>query len=140
MFSWARWNRCGRVIAIECEATRVQHIVSNRERFGVVNNLEICHDRAPQALADLPAPDAIHIGGSDGDLGAILQTCWQRLKPGGRLVAAAVTEASRAILHEFADPVDAHWTQLGIAHEEYLGSQQVLRPQLPVLLMLRNKP
>ncbi len=137
---WARWNHRGRVIAIECEAARVEHIASNRERFGVVNNLEIRHDRAPQALADLPAPDAIHVGGSDGDLDAILHTCWQRLKPGGRLVAAAVTEASRAILHEFADPVDAHWTQLGIAHEEYLGSQQVLRPQLPVLLMLRNKP
>ena len=53
---------------------------------------------APAALAGLPAPDAIFVGGGARAPG-LLDACWQALAPGGRLVANAVTvEGERALL------------------------------------------
>ncbi|MBP0651108.1 cobalamin biosynthesis bifunctional protein CbiET, partial [Mycobacterium tuberculosis] len=59
--------------------------------------LTVVTGRAPDALADLPPPDAIFVGGGTSDA-ALLDACWQRLKPGGRLVANAVTLAGEAEL------------------------------------------
>jgi precorrin-6Y C5,15-methyltransferase (decarboxylating) len=47
--------------------------------------------RAPAALAELPVPDAVFVGGSKGELGAIIELAWSRLRPGGRLVVNAIT-------------------------------------------------
>lgn len=47
-------------------------IRANRERFGAYN-LEVAEGRAPAALAELPAPDGVFIGGSEGELIPILE-------------------------------------------------------------------
>ena len=44
--------------------------------------------RAPEALADLPAPDAVFIGGGASEAG-VFEAAWTALKPGGRLVINA---------------------------------------------------
>jgi precorrin-6Y C5,15-methyltransferase (decarboxylating) len=136
---WARWNRRGQVFAVELNEDRVRHLQTNRKRFGVTNNLEIVHQRAPEALTNLPDPNAVYLGGSDGNLGELIEICWQRLQRRGRLVAAAVTEESRAALRTFAGSNDVHWTQLAIARDATLGGQHIMRPQLPVLLLQRCK-
>ena len=59
--------------------------------------LRVVEGRAPGALAGLPAPDAVFIGGGltrDG----VVDACWARCRPGGRLVANAVTLESEAVL------------------------------------------
>ncbi len=52
--------------------------------------LQLVSGRAPEALVDLPAPDRVFIGGSGGELAAIIRCCAERLAVGGRLVASAV--------------------------------------------------
>src|SRR6185369_2149154 len=47
--------------------------------------------RAPAALADLEAPDAVFVGGSKGSMEEIIDVAWDRLRPGGRLVVNAIT-------------------------------------------------
>ena len=136
---WARWNALGSVYAIECHPERLQHLAVNRERFGVVANLHIVPGYAPDALADLPDPHAVFIGGSGGSLREMLDAVWARLPPGGRLVASAVTEDSRVELHGFAGDREAIWTELSIARGERLAGQRVMRPYLPVLLMKLEK-
>lgn len=136
---WARWNRYSTVYAVECHRERLQHLARNRERFGVVENLHIIAGRAPQALQDLPAPHAVFIGGSSGDLGALLAAVWERLLPAGRLVVSAVTEESRVALHHFAAQRDALWSELSVARAETLAGQRIMRPHLPVLLMKVEK-
>jgi len=137
---WARWNPYGEVHAVECHLERLEHLGINRERFGVVSNLHIIPGRAPEALADLPDPHAVFIGGSSGSLRNLLDAVWTRLLPGGRLVASAVTEDSRVDLHGFAGDREADWTELSIARSERLAGQRVMRPYLPVLLMKMEKP
>ena len=136
---WARWNPYGEVHAVECHPERLEHLGINRERFGVVSNLHIIPGRAPEALADLPDPHAVFIGGSSGSLRDLLDAVWVRLRPGGRLVASAVTEDSRVDLHGFAGDRQADWTELSIARGERLAGQRVMRPYLPVLLMRLEK-
>ena len=46
---------------------------------------------APDKLEGIPAPDAIFIGGSSGEMEAILQLCCRRLRPKGRIVVNAAT-------------------------------------------------
>jgi cobalt-precorrin-6B (C15)-methyltransferase len=80
----------GRVYAIEKEPAGVALIRANAAKFGAAN-LEIVAGAAPEALEGLPAADAIFIGGSGGRLGGILAAADRLLKPGGRLILAAVT-------------------------------------------------
>ena len=136
---WARWNPLGEVHAVEVHPERLTHLGINRERFGVVANLHIVPGRAPEALAALPDPHAVFIGGSSGSLPEMLDAVWARLRPGGRLVASAVTEDSRVELHGFVGDRPAEWTELGIARAERLAGQRVMRPYLPVLLMKLEK-
>jgi precorrin-6Y C5,15-methyltransferase (decarboxylating), CbiT subunit len=137
---WARWNPQGTVYAVECREERRQHLIINRERFGVINNLHIVAGLAPEVLEALPDPDAVFVGGSKGRLRDLLDTVWQRLRPGGRLVASAVTEDSRMALYAFSGESPADFREIRIARGERLGGQRLLRPQLPVLLMQLEKP
>ena len=93
---WMRAHRSCRAIAIESDNERADRIGRNAEALGVPG-LRIVNDRAPAALAHLPAPDAIFIGGGLTTEGT-LDTAWAALKPGGRLVANTVTLESEALL------------------------------------------
>ena len=53
-------------------------------------SLRVVRGRAPDALVGLPAADAVFIGGGITTPG-VLDACWAALRPGGRLVANAVT-------------------------------------------------
>ncbi|HYQ90699.1 MAG TPA: precorrin-6y C5,15-methyltransferase (decarboxylating) subunit CbiE [Candidatus Competibacteraceae bacterium] len=137
---WARWNLHGTVYAVECHQERLRCLMANRERFGVLNNLHIIAGKAPEALAELPDPDVVFIGGSKGKLDDLLEAGWRRLSPGGRLVASAVTEDSKMDLYRFADDRPAGWTEISVARGDRLAGQRVLRPYLPVLLLRLEKP
>jgi precorrin-6Y C5,15-methyltransferase (decarboxylating) len=82
--------RHGRVYAVEKNAEDLELIRENLEKFRV-GNVTVLHARAPDGLDELPDPDAIFIGGSGGELREILEIAWKRLRPGGRVVANAIT-------------------------------------------------
>lgn len=76
----------GQVYAIEMDVEDHALILSNAERFQV-SNLTPILGRAPEAWSELPAPDAIFVGGSGREIGRVVELAYDRLKPGGRLVA-----------------------------------------------------
>lgn len=86
----ARLCPTAKIYAIEKTAIGFSLIQKNCERFQVTNVIPI-HGLAPTALADLPAPDRVFIGGSSGQLPAILATCQTQLRPQGRIVLALAT-------------------------------------------------
>ncbi len=103
----AYWNPRVQVHAIECHEQRLGYLQQNRLRFGVVSNCHIVEGRAPECLAQLPRPNKVFIGGSDGELNALLQQLWQQLPLGGVLVASAVIAGSKAIFNSFAQSLTA---------------------------------
>lgn len=76
----------GSVFAIEMDPEDHQLISQNAERFGV-SNLTPVLGAAPEAWENLPAPDAIFVGGTGRALKTIVEAAFDKLKSEGRLVA-----------------------------------------------------
>jgi precorrin-6Y C5,15-methyltransferase (decarboxylating) len=112
-------------------------IARNRDALGVPG-LQIVAGEAPGALAGLEAPDAIFIGGGVTDEG-VLQACWDALKPGGRLVANAVTLQSEMQLFAWRQRFGGELIRLSVAQAAGLGSFDVWRQALPVTLYSARK-
>jgi precorrin-6B C5,15-methyltransferase / cobalt-precorrin-6B C5,C15-methyltransferase len=128
---WLRAEPLARAIAIEARADRGERAQRNAAALGVPGLRLVC-GRAPAALAGLPAPDAIFVGGgltADG----MLETCWRRLSAGGRLVAHAVTVESEAVLHRWQRAEGGHLVRLDLSYLEPLGTFTTWRPALPVI-------
>jgi precorrin-6Y C5,15-methyltransferase (decarboxylating) len=81
------------VIAIDRDPAACEQIALNAARHGVA--VQVVHGEAPAALAALPDPDRVFLGG--GGLG-VLDGVMCRLRPDGRIVAsfAAVDRAAAA--------------------------------------------
>ena len=101
--------------------------------------LQLVAGEAPQALAGLEAPDAIFIGGGVTVPG-VLEQCWQMLKPGGRLVANAVTLQSEAALVAFRERHGGELTRIALAQAQPLGGFDTWRSALPITLLQVHKP
>ena len=80
----------GKVFAVEKEKERVIHIEKNKNKFKTAN-LEIIRKKAPDGFKNLPAPDAVFIGGGGKDIGKILDVCSKQIKRYGRIVVNAIT-------------------------------------------------
>lgn len=116
---WMRSHRRCRAIAIEKEPTRQRLMVDNAAALGTPN-LEILSGKAPEVLQNLPLPDAVFVGGGL-TTDALVSTCWQALRPGGRLVANAVTVESEQKLLAWHSQLGGSLTRIAIQRAEPVG-------------------
>ncbi|QXI29138.1 precorrin-6y C5,15-methyltransferase (decarboxylating) subunit CbiE [Pseudomonas vanderleydeniana] len=135
---WMRAHPACRAIAVEADAGRQQLIEHNRDALGVPG-LRLVRGSAPQALDGLEPPDAIFIGGGVTVPG-VLETCWARLKPGGRLVANAVTLQSELLLMNWRQQHGGELTRIHVAQAQPLGDFDTWRQALPITLLEVLKP
>lgn len=135
---WMRAHPSCRAIAIEADSGRQQLIQHNRDALGVPA-LQLVAGHAPQALAGLECPDAIFIGGGVTVPG-VLEQCWQALKPGGRLIANAVTLQSEAMLVAWRERHGGELTRISVAQAQPLGDFDTWRSALPITLLECRKP
>jgi precorrin-6Y C5,15-methyltransferase (decarboxylating) len=82
-----------RVFAVEERSDDAARLTANIRAHGV--NVTVVESRAPAALAGLPDPDRVFVGGGGVD---VLDAAMTRLRPGGRVVAsyAALDRAADA--------------------------------------------
>ncbi len=127
-----------RATAIEGRPDRAARIRRNAAALGVPG-LEIVEGVAPGALAELPTPDAVFLGGGGTDPG-VLDTAIAALAPGGRLVANAVTLEMQARLAAAAARLGGDLTTIAIARAAPLGGMTAWRPAMPVTQWAWVKP
>lgn len=135
------WMRCHpqcRAIAIEANAERQALIARNRDALGVPG-LRLVAGRAPDALDGLDPPDAVFIGGGVTVPG-VIERAWQCLKPGGRLVANAVTLQSETLLASWHERTGGELVRIALAHASPLGRFDAWRPAMPITLLATVKP
>jgi precorrin-6Y C5,15-methyltransferase (decarboxylating) len=134
---WMRAAPRARAVAIERKPERVALIARNAKTLGVPT-LKIVEGAAPDALAGLALPDAVFVGGgvSQPDL---LDAAWSALKPGGRLVAHAVSVEGEARLIAAARTFNGRLTRVGIARAEPLGERNGFRPARAVTQLVAEK-
>ncbi len=87
------------VLSIEKEGEQWENINSNIRKFNALNMLLI-KGAAPDVLHGLAAPDRVFVGGSGGNLRAILEHCAEKLKSGGIIVVNAVIEKTARLAPE----------------------------------------
>ena len=98
----ALWNERSTIYALEFNKERLAYLKENQLSFGAVQNLHVVEGRAPEALSNLPSPDKAFIGGSDGELSALLERVWKLLPINGVLVASGVIDSTKQQLKKFA--------------------------------------
>ncbi|HWU18908.1 MAG TPA: precorrin-6y C5,15-methyltransferase (decarboxylating) subunit CbiE [Devosia sp.] len=119
-----------KAVAIEADPERSARIKRNAAAFGVPD-LQLVTGTAPQALAGLEAPHAIFVGGGGSDPG-VLDAAIAALRPGGRLVANAVTLEMEALLLERHSELGGSLTRIDIARPSPVGSMTAWRPAMPI--------
>jgi len=132
-------DQAARAVAIERGAGRAAMAARNAAALGVPH-LTIIQEEAPQALADLePGPDTVFVGGGISREG-LLEACWQRLSPGGRLVANAVTVEGEARLAAFRAANGGELTRIAVSHAEPVGRLTAFRSAMDVTQYAGVKP
>jgi precorrin-6Y C5,15-methyltransferase (decarboxylating) len=136
---WMRTHPACRAIAVEPREDRRDRIVRNAQALGVPT-LEVIAGSAPEALADLPQPDAVFVGGAVS-LPGVLETCLAALAPGGRLVANAVTIQSEGVLAGWHERLGGTLVRIAVQHAEPVGRFSGWHPSMPVTQWsLRKSP
>lgn len=125
----------GRVYAVECRPEGCALIKANREKFRT-RNLVLVEGLAPAALSDLPAPDAVFIGGSKGNLAAIVDAALDK-NPDARICVSAIAleslSASVAALTAKGRTVQV--SQIAVSRAKAVGGLHLMMAQNPIYLI-----
>ncbi|MFI2367476.1 precorrin-6y C5,15-methyltransferase (decarboxylating) subunit CbiE [Streptomyces sp. NPDC018833] len=127
---WMRTHPSCRAVTVERDTARAARITRNADTLGVPA-LRVVRGAAPEALAGLPTPDAVFIGGGLTAPG-LLDACLDALPPGGRLVANTVTLESEALLAERYRALGGELVRLAVAHAVPVGGFTGWRQAMPV--------
>lgn len=131
----------GMVYAVERDAESLAMLRRNLQRLGPAN-VAVTPGDAPAALADLPSPDCVFVGGGGGKLTAILECAASRLNAEGRIVVnlAAMERALQAHACLTALGFDAELTQISAARAKPLPDGALrLAAQNPVFIVAANR-
>ena len=126
----------GNVWAIEQKEEACALIETNKRRLGAANVTVVC-GKAPECLAELPAPTHVFVGGSSGNLRAILSAALEK-NPTVRIVMNAVTvetltEAMEAM--KTLPVVGTEIVQLSVARGRKLGRYHMMTGMNPVFVL-----
>jgi precorrin-6B C5,15-methyltransferase / cobalt-precorrin-6B C5,C15-methyltransferase len=135
---WLRSHPRNRAVAIEQHPQRLQNIVVNATKMGVPN-LQVISGLAPTALINLPAPDAIFIGGGL-TIPSVFETCWNALKPGGKLVANGVTVETEQLIFQLQQQYGGKLDRIAIQRAEPVGKFLGWKALNPVTQWCVGKP
>lgn len=125
----------GHVYAVECAPDACALIRQNREKFHAYN-LSLIEGTAPQVLADLPAPDAVFIGGTKGSMAEVVDAALAK-NPNARLCISAIAleSLSAAIAALAAHGQAAEVTQLAVSRTRPAGKLHLLMANNPIFLI-----
>jgi precorrin-6B C5,15-methyltransferase / cobalt-precorrin-6B C5,C15-methyltransferase len=125
-------------IGIEARQDRADRAARNALALGAPD-LKIVVGMAPAAFAGLDAPDAVFIGGGISDEG-VFDAVWARLKPGGRLVANAVSLEGESRLAALFGALGGELVRLAVSHAKPVGTMHGFKPAMPVTQWRVTKP
>lgn len=93
----------GTIFAIERDEESLPLLQRNVDQWGC-GNVSIVPGEAPNALAQLPDPDSVFVGGSGGNLEGILEVVGQRISRAGNIVAnLAAMERTQEVYRQLND-------------------------------------
>ncbi|MGW6279413.1 precorrin-6y C5,15-methyltransferase (decarboxylating) subunit CbiE [Kribbella sp. NPDC055071] len=128
---WSRHHPTCRAIAIERDPDRAKRLERNAAQLGA--SVDVVLGGAPSALHGLVEPDAIFIGGGATAAG-MFETCWNALRPGGRLVVNGVTLETEALIAQWYGVHGGDLIRLDVQRASAIGTMTGWRPAMPVTI------
>jgi precorrin-6Y C5,15-methyltransferase (decarboxylating) len=127
--------------ALEARGGSAALIAANAERLGV-RPAGVLEGRAPEALAALPDPDRVLLGGGGRERAAVLAVVLERLRPGGLVVIPLATVEALAELRPLLERAGC---AVAVAqHQAWRGAPLAdgtrLAPLNPVLVLQGRRP
>jgi precorrin-6Y C5,15-methyltransferase (decarboxylating) len=135
---WMLRSPANRAIGIEQRPERAARAARNAIALGVPD-FAVVTGAAPEALADLPKPDAVFIGCGTQDEG-VMQAAWAALRSGGRTVVNAVTIDTEAALFDACERLGGTLTRLSVERLDTIGTRRSFRPAMTVTQWSATKP
>lgn len=129
-----------KAIGFESDPARASHAARNAAALGTPD-LKIVEGRAPGTFAGQPAPDVVFVGGGLSNPG-LFEAAWAALKPGGRIVANAVSLAAEARLIDLFGRHGGELVRLDVSRAGRAGSTEtfVWRIAAPIIQWRARKP
>jgi precorrin-6Y C5,15-methyltransferase (decarboxylating) len=128
---WLLADPANRAIGLEAREDRLANARANAHSLGVPH-FDLRLGTAPDALQDLPRPDAVFVGGGASRDG-VLETIWQALPPGGRLVVNSVTLETEALLIAWQARHSGTLLRLSVERAGAVGGLTGWRAAMPVV-------
>lgn len=135
---WMRAHPANRAMALDRRADRLQRAAANAQTLGVPG-LRFIEGDIPKALAGLPIPDAVFIGGGAQTAG-LVDIAWAALPTGGRMVANAVTIETEAALFKAHAAYGGSLTRIGVERLVAVGAMHGYRPAMTITQWSVCKP
>lgn len=125
----------GHVYAFEQKDEGCRLIRENGRRFGV-ENLTVVPGKAPESLKGYPMPDRVFVGGSGGNLEAILDTI-RSWNPGARIVLTVIALETLARVTEYCkkQKLEPEIVCIQVSRAEVRGGYHMMQGQNPVYLV-----
>ncbi|MEL6168745.1 MAG: precorrin-6y C5,15-methyltransferase (decarboxylating) subunit CbiE [Pseudomonadota bacterium] len=106
-------------IAVEQSEDRAANIRANATAYGLAPRVSVHHGKSLDALAELPDPAAVFVGG--GADAALFDRLWRRVAPGTRVVTNAVTLETQALVAERHAGLGGRLLKIDLAEAAPLG-------------------
>ena len=125
----------GHVWAVDTNPKAIELTRANCHRFHI-GNVTVVRGSAPEALTDWPAADAVFIGGTSGNMDAIVGAVLAR-NPRGRIVitAIAIESVAAAVTALSTHGIEPELTQLSVARSRAAGGLHLLMGLNPVTVI-----
>ena len=127
---WMLRHPSNRAFGLEPRADRAARARQNAVSLGVPG-LVVAERAAPDGFDGLPPPDAVFVGGG-ATVAGVLDRAWAALRPGGRLVANAVTIETERALFDAHARFGGGLTRLSVERLDRIGSMHGYRPAMTV--------
>jgi precorrin-6Y C5,15-methyltransferase (decarboxylating) len=126
----------GQIFAVERDTENLGYIRQNAARYGALN-VAVVAGHAPDRLKDLPAPDAVFVGGTGGALEAIFRHVAGAARQGCRVAASFATleNLNRALVCTRELGWETAISQVNIANGTDIAGQTRLSPLNPVFIV-----
>jgi precorrin-6B C5,15-methyltransferase / cobalt-precorrin-6B C5,C15-methyltransferase len=135
---WSLCHPANRAIGVEMRPDRAARAARNALALGVPT-LRVLTGEAPAALAGLPSPDAVFVGGGAQDAG-VLDAGWSALRTGGRMVVNAVTIETEALLFDAHRLRGGTLKRLSVDRLDGVGAMHGFRRAMTVTQWAADKP
>lgn len=126
----------GQVYGVERDQEALELLAANRAKLEL-SNLSIVPGAAPEALAELPAPDRVFIGGSGGALEPVMRLALER-NPAVRFVITAITLETltqATSLCRTLELTDVEIVQVAVTRTRRVGRSHMAQGQNPVWII-----